>query len=125
MGILNSLWGYSLKFEYKALENVRINIKFEYLLSLGSLNTFYNLCANIFIELCFMVTELFFLFSGMRFSSKKIVLMTDFSGEFSDDQASKIIAGLTNSGIELSVMLVIIQSNLFIYSSFITTCLDT
>ncbi|ROT84418.1 ATP-dependent DNA helicase 2 subunit 2 [Penaeus vannamei] len=41
---------------------------------------------------------------GMRFSSKKIVLMTDFSGEFSDDQASKIIAGLTNSGIELSVI---------------------
>ncbi|XP_047480476.1 X-ray repair cross-complementing protein 5-like [Penaeus chinensis] len=41
---------------------------------------------------------------GMRYSSKKIVLMTDFSGEFSDDQASKIIAGLNNSGIELSVI---------------------
>ncbi|XP_042886525.1 X-ray repair cross-complementing protein 5-like isoform X2 [Penaeus japonicus] len=41
---------------------------------------------------------------GSRFSSKKIVLMTDFSGEFSDDQASKIIAGLNNSGIELSVI---------------------
>lgn len=81
--------------------------------------------ANIFSKFCVIydtvfqfhielwTMHLFFLSSGMRFSSKKIVLMTDFSGEFSDDQASKIIAGLNNSGIELSVMLVI-QNNLFI-----------
>nr|XP_045583822.1 X-ray repair cross-complementing protein 5-like isoform X1 [Procambarus clarkii] len=41
---------------------------------------------------------------GGRFTSKKIVLLTDFSGEFSDDQTSKIIAGLKNQGIELNVI---------------------
>lgn len=41
---------------------------------------------------------------GGRFTSKKIVLLTDFSGEFSDDQTSKIITGLKNQGIELNVI---------------------
>ncbi|KAK7085706.1 hypothetical protein SK128_020501 [Halocaridina rubra] len=41
---------------------------------------------------------------GIRFSNKRIILMTDFSGEFSDDQTTQIIAGLKNHEIELSVM---------------------
>ncbi|XP_071549630.1 X-ray repair cross-complementing protein 5 [Panulirus ornatus] len=41
---------------------------------------------------------------GEQFSSKKIVLFTDFSGEFSDDQTLKIISGLKNQGIELSII---------------------
>lgn len=39
-----------------------------------------------------------------QFSGRKIVLMTDFSGEFSDDQAASIISGLKNQEIDLSVM---------------------
>ncbi|KAG7158268.1 X-ray repair cross-complementing protein 5-like, partial [Homarus americanus] len=40
----------------------------------------------------------------LQFCSKKIVLITDFSGEFSDDQSSKIISGLKNTGIDLSII---------------------
>ncbi|KAK3876763.1 hypothetical protein Pcinc_018476 [Petrolisthes cinctipes] len=39
-----------------------------------------------------------------RFSGRKIVLMTDFSGEFSDDQTTSIISGLKNQDIDLSVI---------------------
>ena len=43
-------------------------------------------------------------FSNLRFNSKKIVLMTDFSSEFTDDQVNQIILGIKNNGIDLSVM---------------------
>ncbi|CAL4145774.1 unnamed protein product, partial [Meganyctiphanes norvegica] len=39
-----------------------------------------------------------------RFSSKKIILITDFSGDFSDDQTSNIVSGLKDLNIELSVI---------------------
>lgn len=45
-----------------------------------------------------------FVRSGKRFNGKKIVLLTDFSGEFSDDQSTAITSGLLNEGIELVVM---------------------
>ncbi|XP_045121022.1 X-ray repair cross-complementing protein 5-like isoform X2 [Portunus trituberculatus] len=41
---------------------------------------------------------------GKRFTGKKIVLLTDFSGEFSDDQSTAITSGLLNEGIELVVI---------------------
>lgn len=40
----------------------------------------------------------------VRFSGKKIVLFTDFSSEFSDDQTSAIVAGLCNQGISLNII---------------------
>ncbi|XP_068204054.1 X-ray repair cross-complementing protein 5 [Palaemon carinicauda] len=40
----------------------------------------------------------------VRFSGKKIVLFTDFSSEFSDDQTSTIIKGLCNQGISLNII---------------------
>ncbi|RXG71453.1 X-ray repair cross-complementing protein 5 [Armadillidium vulgare] len=41
---------------------------------------------------------------GIMYGSKKIVLMTDFNGEFSDDQTETIIEGVKSMGIELSVI---------------------
>ena len=38
------------------------------------------------------------------FKGKKIVLVTDFNADFSDDQATTIINGLMNLEIELTVM---------------------
>lgn len=41
---------------------------------------------------------------GKRFNGKKIVLLTDFSGEFSDDKSEAITSGLLNESIELVVI---------------------
>ncbi|KAG0713985.1 X-ray repair cross-complementing protein 5 [Chionoecetes opilio] len=42
--------------------------------------------------------------SGKRFTAKRIVLLTDFSGEFSNNQSTTITSGLLNERIELVVI---------------------
>lgn len=53
---------------------------------------------------CYIFKFNFVFFSGFNFGAKKIILMTDFSPEFTDDNADVIINGLKNEEIELSVM---------------------